>query len=116
MSKVGSFLRDWWQLVSPYFRSEERVIAVILLIGAIALTFSGVGLEVLFNEWNRRFYDALQNKDEPTFWVEIFTFSWLAALFIVVYVARAVVSPYLRLRWRRWLTRRYIAHWLEGRG
>ena len=31
-------------------------------------------------------------------------------------VARAIVSPYLRLRWRRWLTQRYLAHWLDGRG
>jgi putative ATP-binding cassette transporter len=31
-------------------------------------------------------------------------------------VARAVVSPYPRLRWRRWLTKTYLAHWLDGRG
>ena len=40
----------------------------------------------------------------------------LAAGFIAVGVSRAIVSPYLRLRWRRWLTRRYLAHWLDGRG
>ena len=27
-----------------------------------------------------------------------------------------MVSPYLRLRWRRWLTKTYLAHWLDGRG
>lgn len=116
MKKVGSFLGDWWRIATPYFRSEEWPIAMILLVGAIALTFGAVGLEVLFNEWNRRFYDSLQNKDEAGFWKEILTFSWLAALFITVYVARAIVSPYLRLRWRRWLTRRYLSHWLDDRG
>jgi putative ATP-binding cassette transporter len=116
MNKVGSFVGDWWRLVVPYFKSEEWPIAIVLLIGAIALTFGSVGLDVLFNEWNRRFYDALQNKDEATFWKEIITFSWLAAIYISVFVARAIVSPYLRLRWRRWLTRHYLAHWLEGRG
>ena len=116
MKKVGSFLGDWWRIATPYFRSEEWPIAMILLVCAIALTFGAVGLEVLFNEWNRRFYDSLQNKDEAGFWKEILTFSWLAALFITVYVARAVVSPYLRLRWRRWLTRRYLSHWLDDRG
>jgi putative ATP-binding cassette transporter len=116
MNKVGSFVGDWWRLVVPYFKSEEWPIAIALLIGAIALTFGGVGLEVLFNEWNRRFYDSIQNKDEATFWTEIITFSWLAALYIAVFVARAIVSPYLRLRWRRWLTRDYLAHWLGGRG
>ena len=116
MKRVGSFVGDWWRLVVPYFKSEEWPIALTLLIGAIALTFGSVGLEVLFNDWNRRFYDSIQNKDEATFWREIITFSWLAALFIAVFVARAIVSPYLRLRWRRWLTRHYLAHWLDGRG
>src|SRR5215813_413438 len=116
MKRVGSFVGDWWRLVVPYFKSEEWPIALTLLIGAVVLTLGSVGLEVLFNEWNRRFYDSIQNKDEAVFWQEIFTFSWLAAMFIAVYVARAIVSPYLRLRWRRWLTRHYLAHWLDGRG
>jgi putative ATP-binding cassette transporter len=116
MKKVGSFIGDWWRLVIPYFRSEDWPLGIPLLVGAIALTFTGVGLEKLFNDWYGRFYDALQNKDEPTFWREIITFSWLAALFIVNGIARAVVSPYLRLRWRRWLTSHYLAHWLDGRG
>lgn len=116
MKKVGSFIGDWWRLVVPYFKSEDWPFGIPLLIGAIALTFTGVGLEVLFNDWNRRFYDSLQNKDEATFWREITVFSVLAALFIMNYVARGIVSPYLRLRWRRWLTKTYLAHWLDGRG
>ncbi len=116
MKRVGSFVGDWWRLVNPYFRSEEWPYAVPLLLGAIALTLGGVFLEVLFNEWSRRFYDSLQNKDEAAFWREMLTFSWIAALMIMAFVARAIVSPYLRLRWRRWLTRRYLAHWLDGRG
>jgi putative ATP-binding cassette transporter len=116
MQKVGSFVGDWWRLVVPYFRSEDWKYAIPLLLGAIALTFSGVGLEVLFNSWNRRFYDGLQNKQEAVFWSEIGVFSILATGFIVVYIARAIVSPYLRLRWRRWLTQRYLGHWLDGRG
>ena len=116
MKRVGSFLGDWWRLVVPYFKSEDWPWAIPLLIGAIALTFTGVGLEVMFNEWNRRFYDSMQNKNEAVFWQEIVVFSWLAALFIMNAVARGIVSPYLRLRWRRWLTHHYIAHWLDGRG
>src|ERR1700748_928478 len=116
MKTVGSFIGDWWRLVVPSFKSEDWPYAIPLLIGAIALTFTGVGLEVLFNEWNRRFYDSIQNKNETVFWSEIIFFSWLAVFYILNYVARAVVSPYLRLRWRRWLTNHYLAHWLHGRG
>ena len=116
MRKVGSFIADWWRLVVPYFKSEDWPFAIPLLIGAIALTFTGVGLEVMFNEWNRRFYDSIQNKNEAVFWHEIIFFSILAVFYILNFVARAVVSPYLRLRWRRWLTNHYLSHWLHGRG
>ena len=33
MKRVGSFVGDWWRLVVPYFRSEERWIAIALLLG-----------------------------------------------------------------------------------
>lgn len=116
MKSVGSFLGDWWRLTVPYFRSEERWIAIALLAGAIGLTLAGVTVTVAYSEWNRRFYDSLQNKDEAAFWTEMINFGWIAALAIGFGVARGLVSPYLRLRWRRWLTRDYLAHWLDGRG
>jgi putative ATP-binding cassette transporter len=116
MNRVGSFLADWWRLTIPYFRSEERWIALALLAGAIGLTLASVTVNVAFSEWNRRFYDSLQNKDEAAFWVEMGNFGWIAALAIGFGVARGLVSPYLRLRWRRWLTRDYLGHWLDGRG
>ena len=116
MKRVGSYLGDWWRLVRPYFRSEERWIAWSLLIGAIVLTLSAVAVDVAYNEWSRRFFDTFQNKDEAGFWREMINFTWIAALTIAFAIARGLVSPYLRLRWRRWLTGRYLAHWLDGRG
>ncbi len=116
MKSVSSYLGDWWRLVVPYFRSEERWIAIVLLVGAIGLTLASVMVNVAFSEWNRRFYDSLQNKDEAAFWTEMVNFGWIAALAIAFGVARGLVSPYLRLRWRRWLTGHYLDHWLDGRG
>ena len=74
MKRVGSFLGDWWRLVVPYFRSEERWIAIALLVGAIVLTLSSVAVNVAYNEWSRRFFDTFQNKDEPGFWLEMINF------------------------------------------
>ena len=116
MKSVSSYFADWWRLVVPYFRSEERWIAIALLVGAIVLTLASVTVNVAFSEWNRRFYDSLQNKDEAAFWTEMGNFGWIAALAIAFGVARGLVSPYLRLRWRRWLTGHYLSHWLDGRG
>lgn len=116
MKSVSSYLVDWWRLVVPYFRSEERWIAIALLVGAIVLTLASVTVNVAFSEWNRRFYDSLQNKDEAAFWIEMVNFGWIAVLAIAFGVSRGLVSPYLRLRWRRWLTGHYLDHWLDGRG
>src|SRR5213079_1864712 len=101
MKRAGSFVGDWWRLASPYFKSEERFIAILLLVAVVVLTLSSVWLEVLFNDWYRRFYDALEKKNEVAFWIEIKVFTWLAFLFIVAGVARFLVRPYLELRWRR---------------
>ncbi|NJL27556.1 MAG: hypothetical protein HC897_06485, partial [Thermoanaerobaculia bacterium] len=73
-----------WRLVVPYFRSEERWIAILLLAGAIGLTLASVTVNVAFSEWNRRFYDSLQNKDEAAFWTEMANFGWIAALAIAL--------------------------------
>ena len=59
MRKVGSFIADWWRLVVPYFKSEDWPFAIPLLIGAIALTFTGVGLEVMDTPAACRTYNIL---------------------------------------------------------
>jgi len=70
---------------------------------------------VLFNSWNNDFYNALQEKDEAAFWTQFGVFGWLAALFIANFVATRYVSLWLQIRWRDWLTKRYVDAWLENR-
>ena len=48
-------------LALPYFRSEEKWKARGLLAAIVALNLGAVYMLVLINDWNRVFYDALQN-------------------------------------------------------
>ena len=118
MKKVGSFIGDWWRLVVPYFKSEERWIAIPLLVGAISLTLSRPSAwKCCSTTGTGASTTASRTRTKPVFWREITIFSVVGGRSSSrVGVSRAVVSPYLRLRWRRWLTRRYLAHWLDGRG
>jgi len=104
-----------WRLTRPYWQSEDRWAARALFAVVLALTVFGVYLEVLFNSWNNDFYNALQERDEATFWAQFAVFGWLAALFIGNFVATRYVSLWLQIRWRDWLTRRYVDAWLGGR-
>ena len=62
------FLRDAWRLIKPYWTSEERFTAWLLLGAVIALTLAMVYMNVLFNDWYNSFYNALQEKDKASFW------------------------------------------------
>ncbi len=81
----------------------------------IALQLFQVWLNVKFNTWYNTFYNALQNKDWDTFLYQFGVFSVLAAAFIITAVYQLYLQQWLQIRWRRWLTDRYLGRWL-GQG
>jgi putative ATP-binding cassette transporter len=112
--RVISNLSIIWRLAAPYFRSEERWVARGLLAAVIAIELSLVAIDVLINQWNNRFYNALQDRNWDSFVSEILYFCVLAAIFIVLAVYQLYLNQWLQIRWRRWMTRRYLGHWLDG--
>ena len=110
----GAFLRDLWTLTRPYWFSEDRWAGRGLLAVIVAMNLGLVYVNVLFNEWYKLFYDALQKKDVEVFWHQIGRFSILAAIFIVVAVYQIYLRQMLQIRWRQWLTGRYLEDWLAG--
>ncbi len=108
------FFKKLWRLTKPYWTSEDRWIARGLLAVVIALNLGTVYLNVLFNDWYGRFYDALQDKNLAHFWRELAIFSILATAFIVVGVYKYYLRQMLYLRWRRWLTETYQKNWLAN--
>ncbi|HEX3411876.1 MAG TPA: ABC transporter ATP-binding protein/permease [Stellaceae bacterium] len=107
------FLRQAWALAWPYWRSEEKWSAIGLLAAVIALNLITVWLNVRFNYWNNDFYNALQQYEWPEFWRQFAIFGVLALAFIVVGVYSSYLRGILHIRWRRWLTERFLRDWLE---
>jgi vitamin B12/bleomycin/antimicrobial peptide transport system ATP-binding/permease protein len=115
LSDTRCLLRDLWTLVLPFWLSKERWMAGLLLSAIVGLNLFGVGLSVVFNDWNKHFYNALQDKDLPAFEYQLFRFCWLSATTIVVAVYQTFLRQMLVIRWRRWLTARYVERWLAHR-
>ena len=126
MRRVGPVLKDAWRLSLPYFRSEERWIALTLLISTVLLNLSLVGMTVVLNFWNGAFFDAIQAHDWHSFIQLIFFykktphgflpgFCSIAAVYILVAVYATFLSQWLQIRWRRWLTSRYLDDWIGDR-
>jgi vitamin B12/bleomycin/antimicrobial peptide transport system ATP-binding/permease protein len=115
MANTINFIRDLWALLSPYWKSEERRSAWVLLIANIVLTLGMVYMTVLFNQWYNLFYNSLQDKAQAEFFHQIGRFCVLAAIYIVIAVYRIYLNQMLQIRWRRWLTDRYLKDWLANR-
>ncbi len=103
-----------WRIASPYFRSEDRWAGRLLLAAVIAIELSIVGITVLLNAWNADFYNALQDKNWDAFVYQLGYFCVLAAAYIVLAVYQLYLNQWLQIRWRRWLTQRYLDHWLTA--
>jgi vitamin B12/bleomycin/antimicrobial peptide transport system ATP-binding/permease protein len=110
-----SFPGAAWRLAAPYWRSEERWRARLLLILIVALTLGLVFILVLINDWNRQFYEALQNYDFAAFGPLLLRFAVLASLYIIGAVYKLYFTQMLEMRWRIWLTRRFLSTWLDNR-
>jgi len=115
MEDTKTFIHDLWALLSPYWRSEERRGAWMLLIANIVLTLGMVYMTVLFNQWYNLFYNTLQDKAKAEFFHQLGRFCILASIYIVIAVYRVYLNQMLQIRWRRWLTDRYLIDWLADR-
>jgi len=103
-----------WRIAAPYFRSEDKFAGRLLLASVIAIELTVVGINVLLNQWNNRFYNALQEKDWDGFVREIGIFCILATCYIALAVYQLYLNQWLQIRWRHWLTRHYLGEWLDG--
>ncbi|MGZ5874202.1 MAG: ABC transporter ATP-binding protein/permease [Bradyrhizobium sp.] len=114
MNNIRSTLATVWRIAAPYFRSEDKLAGRALLAAVIAIELSLVGIDVLLNQWNNRFYNALQERNWDAFVREIGIFSLLAACYIGLAVYQLYLNQWLQIRWRRWLTSHFLGEWLHN--
>ena len=106
------FLRALWRLVGPYWSSDDKWAGRGLLAAVIGLNLGLIAINVRFNTWNNDFYNAVQEFNENEFYKQIAIFTGLALVFVLVSVYQLYLNQMLQIRWRRWLTRKYLGAWL----
>jgi putative ATP-binding cassette transporter len=102
-------------MIRPYWLSDDRWPALGLLLVVVTLTLGMVYLSVLLNRWNNDFFSALQDKNAVAFRRQLLQVTWLVGAFILLAVYQLYLSQMLEIRWRRWLTERYLRAWLSDR-
>jgi putative ATP-binding cassette transporter len=99
-------------MIGPYWFSEDRWAGRGLLLAVVLLTLGMVYLTVLLNQWNNAFYSAVQDRDLVAFRGQLLRVVWLIGTFILLAVYQVYLNQMLEIRWRRWLTDRYLRAWL----
>lgn len=119
---------DIIRLAKPYFLSKEqgefsflgrktvmneRVFAWGMVILLLLINTFQVELQVIFNEWGRRFYNAIEKKNTVEFWIELNKFLVIAGIHIATAVLEFYLLQMLVMRWRKFMTRTTFGDWLS---
>lgn len=105
-------LRSFWRLARPFWVSEQKYPALLLLLATVLMNLCLVGVNILNNFWNLHFYNALQAKDYPGFLLGGLQFILLQIGLAAFTVGAFHFQQKLTLRWRRWATRNMLDQWL----
>jgi putative ATP-binding cassette transporter len=108
MRAVVRATRTFFSLALPYFRSEDRWIAGALLTAILVVELGLVAILVAINEWNKRFFNALESRDWNAAQFELIVFCGIALAAVVAGMAQFFLGQRLIIRWRRWITDRYV--------
>ena len=113
MKKIRATLVIVWRIAIPYFRSEDRFAGRWLLASVIAIELSLVAIDVVLNQWYNRFYNSLQDRNWEGFVWNIGFFIAIASLAVALSIYQLYLNQWLQIRWRRWMTSRYLGQWLH---
>jgi putative ATP-binding cassette transporter len=116
MTRVILALRTFFVLALPYFRSEDRWRGRTLLAGVIAAELGLVYIAVSVINWNARFFNALEQRSWDSLAPELVIFCLLVVGALIVAMAQYFFGQSLIIRWRQWMTERYVGIWMaDGR-
>src|SRR5262249_51505306 len=103
------FWRRLWRLAKPYWVSDQKRPGIVLLIAIIAIVLVLVGIGAIFTYISRDMLNALQARNQSAFWAQLWKFIAVSFFFIPVSAYLPWMIGRLTIRWREWMTQRFIA-------
>lgn len=139
-----SKIRSFWNLISPYWwggsNRKEKAIAYGLLAGSLACSIWAVDIRVDISKWNQELGDVFQNSvgilwknsslagssrllELPEMQAQVQKFktlfihdyALLLGKLLTAVTTDFILTQYLVLRWRAWMTDRMTGEWLNNK-
>jgi vitamin B12/bleomycin/antimicrobial peptide transport system ATP-binding/permease protein len=116
MKSMFEALRMFMILALPYFRSKDRLRACGLLAAVVGAEVGLVYVAVATNQWNARFFNALEARHWGNITTELLVFCFIVVAAILASMAQYYFGQRLQINWRRWMTENYLSIWMsQGR-
>ncbi|NIG88050.1 MAG: hypothetical protein G5703_06965 [Serratia symbiotica] len=107
-------LKQFYQLISPYWLRPREWFSWLLLLTLTGLTLGVVWISVQYNNWSREFYDALTDYFQHTSVTRLaFSYAGYTALFMLFVISTNWLKKSLIIRWRQKMALRFHASWLR---
>lgn len=100
-------------MTAAFGGSPLRHILMMLAAGIFVVILATAYGQIVLNRWNQPFYDALQQRNMPTFLAQLLVFFEIAGALLVLNVTQLWLNQMLHLRLREALTQDMIAEWLR---
>ncbi len=111
----GEVVKRIWKIAMPYWAySKERWGSLVLLAVNIFVMVFSTRVGVRNTIWNRDWLTAFQTYDAQMWKQQIAVFLLIGAANTFTAQLNAYCESWLKIRWRRWMTARYVNYWLEG--
>jgi putative ATP-binding cassette transporter len=110
---MDRFDRQFWRrlskLAKPYWTSDQKWSALGMLATIIVLGLISVGVGAIFTYISRDLLNALQVKDKPAVWAQLWKFLAASVFFIPLSAYFPWLIGRLTIMWREWMTQRFLA-------
>jgi putative ATP-binding cassette transporter len=102
-----------WKMAAPYWtKSDEKWGSLALLLVNIAIMVLNVQVGVRYTIWNRDWMNAFNNHDTQMWKQNLWIFFILGLSMVFTNVFNTYITGWINIRWRRWMTARYIDFWM----
>ncbi|MCK3658398.1 ABC transporter ATP-binding protein [Pasteurellaceae bacterium Pebbles2] len=112
--KTTHWARQFWQLTAGYISPKRSLKPMGYFVVIVFFNLLSVRLDILFSEWYKAMYDALQAMNESVFWIQMVVFSVLAGIHIANVLFSYYITQRFTIQWRTWLNEQMVEKWLQN--
>ncbi len=108
-------LQRFWMLAKLYWLGEQKWRSLLWLGGITGLLIVGTLMLLRINATQGSWTNALDDRNPEAFWSGITQYFLLILAYIPLVAGRTYLISWLGLKWRTWMTDRFVGRYLEDR-